>query len=149
MIQEKWDEIRPTLTKVLKAETFSLSLPAVVVKPDGAVLETNLSSLTHHLNASAALSSPQLTAFSEKAALSSYEEAFDELINGDDGEAFAEQWDEAQADLKNGSLCSISDVVRAIKTARDGFEEKPRRMLVVVMSEEGLEVLLVAGSRSA
>lgn len=149
MIKEKWDEIKPTLAKVLKAETFSLSLPAVVVKRDGAVLETNLSSLASHLNASAALASPQLTAFSEKAALSSYEEAFEELINGEDGEAFAEQWDQAQEDLQRGSLCSINDVVRAIRTASDGFQEKPRRMLAVVVRDEGLEVLLVAGSRSA
>lgn len=146
-IDQIWSELQPTLGKLLSLDSFSLSLPCVVVKEDQAVIETSLSGLASHLNASAALSSPELTAFSELASKHSYEEAFEMLIEGTDGETFAERWDEAQTDIGNGSFCSIADVVRAIGTAREGFERKPRSLLVVVETQEGLEVLLVS-SRS-
>lgn len=142
-IDQIWSELQSTLQKLLTLDSFTLSLPCVVVKEDKAVIETNLSSLASHLNASAALSSPELTTFSDLASRHTYEEAFEILINGSEGEIFAERWDEAQKDIQNGCFCSIADVVRAIGTAREGFERKPRSLLVVVETKEGLEVLLV------
>ncbi len=146
MIKEKWDEIKPALVKVLRKEAFDLSVTAVVVREDGAVIETNLSALSSHLNASLSLASLPIARFTERASEVGQQVAFEELINGEDGEEFAEQWDQAQADLRAGARCSINDIVRAIATARVGFNESPRQMLAVVMREEGLEVLLVGAS---
>lgn len=147
MIEEKWHEIRPSLVKVLKARDFDLSLPCVVVR-DGEVFEMTLSALSTHLNASAALSSPLMTAFNSMVSQRGAQAALDVFLNSDQGEEFAEVYEQAKSDVKNGSMCSIDDIVKAIDTARDGFTGSPKKILTMVVGETGAEVLLVGGSET-
>lgn len=143
-IKERWGEIVGIYRSFLKHEGFSLSLPCVVLSENGDVFATNLSGVASHLKASSALSSPLMLecvqAADEHGGLM---EAFERLIGSEDGEEFAAVWDEAQVDLKNGSRCSVDDVVDIITMAKEGLKMSPKQMICVADDGQTLEVSLV------
>ena len=63
-----------------------------------------------------------------------------ELCATDDeeGEAFCKAWDEAQRDLEEGVVCSLNDLTEMVAQAGNGWNEDPKRVLVV--AREGSEV---------
>ena len=50
---------------------------------------------------------------------------------------------EAKKDIENGAIATIDDLVDAISTAKKGFYEKPRRILVVQINKNDCDILLV------
>ena len=50
---------------------------------------------------------------------------------------------EAKKDIENGAIATMDDLVDAISTARKGFSENPRRILVVQINEKDCDILLV------
>ena len=113
------------------ADAFDLGLPVGLMK-DGAVVVTTLGGLRSHLPTSAALSSPEIERFIVLRAEVGFDKAF-ELCSSDDedGEAFCRAWDEAQTDLSDGVLVTVSDLVAMTSKARSGWLSKPREVLVV------------------
>ena len=56
---------------------------------------------------------------------------------------FCLMWDKAKKDVANGAMATIDDLVDAISTAKKGFFESPRRILVVQINEIDCDILLV------
>ena len=140
----KWLEAEPTYRKLEKVAEFNLSLPCVVVTKEGDVMETVLSGLSNHLKPSSALSNPLMVDFFERAKEIGLTDAMNEILQTEEGEEFAELWDQGQKDIANDTLGTMDDVTRAIETARDGFNSTPKKMLVIQIKETEAEVLLVS-----
>lgn len=145
IVKSKWDEIVPVYVAFRRHKSFDLALPCVLVTGGGDVLATSLSSIASHLKTSVAMSSPPMIRYFESLAehKGGAIGAFEDAINGDDGEEFAGCWDEAQEDIRKGCRCSVDDVVRMVSTAKEGFSRSPKQMLAVVDDGESLEVSLV------
>ena len=58
--------------------------------------------------------------------------ALEAMANGEDAEEIARIWDEAQQDLANGAVASVDNLVEWVSTAREGFNNKPRHLLVLL-----------------
>ena len=52
-------------------------------------------------------------------------------------------WDESRKDVANGAMATMDDLVDAISTAKKGFVESPRRILVVQINRIDCDILLV------
>ena len=50
-------------------------------------------------------------------------------------EEFARIWDEAKQDLAKGAVASVGNMVEWVITAREGFNDKPKNMLVLLQRE--------------
>ncbi len=51
-------------------------------------------------------------------------------------EEFAQVWDEAQRDLANGAVARVDNLVEWVSTAREGFNDNPRHLLVLLQRGE-------------
>jgi hypothetical protein len=142
-IETHWAAIAPVLQQLRELQEFSLGVPAVVVGAGSGITNTTVSDLPRVLKASAALSSEPMRLFVEKSAEIGPAEAFSWCCDQEWGEQFAADWDEAQEDIQRGARCSIDDVVEMVTTARRGFAETPRKLLVVVTRERNSDVTLV------
>ena len=58
-------------------------------------------------------------------------------------EEFCLMWDEAKKDVANGAMATMDDLVDAISTAKKGFFESTRRILIVQTDEIDCDILLV------
>ena len=54
------------------------------------------------------------------------------MANGEDAEEFAPVLHEAQQDLAKGAVASIDNLVEWVSTAREGFNDNPRHLLVLL-----------------
>lgn len=142
-IETHWAVIAPVLHQLRGLEEFSLGVPAVVVGGDIGTTNTTVSDLPRVLRASAALSSEPMRRFVERSAEVGPAEAFSWCCDQEWGEQFCADWDEAQEDIQRGARCSLDDVVEMVTTARRGFAETPRKLLVVVTRERNSDVTLV------
>jgi hypothetical protein len=116
---------------LLTQEQFSLSTP-VALDLDGELKAVPVGSLGAYLKASASLCSPVLKEWFELQHDRGTEAAFEALANSEFGEEFARAWDEAQRDLENGAVASVDNLVEFVSSARDGFNDKPRHLLVLL-----------------
>ena len=146
MNRNRWAEIESHYTRLTNRTAFDLSAPCVVIDKDGDLFETSLSGLSSHMKVSAALSSPQMQRYTELAAEMGAEDAMNKMLEKMDGEAetFCELWAESKKDIEKGTLGTVDDVVKAIKIAKEGFNDYPRKMLVMQMGETRATLLLVS-----
>lgn len=144
LVQEHWGSIAPVVGSLEDLEGFSLGVPCVVVGGGAAPTFTVLSDLPRVLRASAALSSGPMVRYLSRAAEVGSDAAWEEEANGDDGEEFCSQWDQAQLDVAAGARCSINDVVEMVVTARRGFLSTPRQLLVVLVRDKSTDITLVS-----
>ena len=49
---------------------------------------------------------------------------------------FDQVWDEAQQDVERGAVASVDNLVESVTSAREGFNDNPRHLLVLVQSEK-------------
>ena len=132
--KEKTPELAEVAKLLLAQEQFSLNTP-VALDLEGEVKAVAVGSLGNHLKASASLSSPVLKQWLELQHDRGAEAAFESLANSEDGEEFARAWDEAQRDLENGAVASVDNLVEWVSTAREGFNDNPRHLLVLLKRE--------------
>lgn len=125
---------------------FDLALPVGFVQ--GNIVDTTtISGLGSRLNASAALSSPEIERFFLLRAQHGFDRAFELCsTDGEEGEAFCAAWDEAQSDLANGALATLGDLVAMVCKARSGWMATPRELLVVMVDGKRVESALVPTS---
>ena len=129
--KEKGPDLAEVAKLLLAQEAFSLNTP-VALDLDGEVKAVAVGSLGNHLKASTALSSPlfkKLLALMEDRGTDA---AWESLANGDEAEEFAQVWDEAQQDLAKGAVASVDNLVEWVSTAREGFNDNPRHLLVLL-----------------
>ena len=113
-------------------EEFTLDLPAALDLGAGPK-PVPVSCLGSHLKASQALASPQLQRWLQLGERLGSEAAWHQLANDpEEGEEFCVLWDEAQAELKEGVVCSVNDLVSFVTAARAGFHDRPQHLLVVL-----------------
>lgn len=131
LVKANRSALQPAARAVASARAFDMSLPCEVLKEDGNVT-TNLAGLRGYLPCSTALASEPIEKFLLLKAEHGFDRAF-EICSSDteDGEAFVETWDRAQADLQQGVVCTLDDICSMVGQARRGWAETPRRMLVV------------------
>ena len=129
--KEKGPDLAEVAKLLLAQEAFSLNTP-VALDLDGEVKAVAVGSLGNHLKASTSLSSPVLKQWLELREDRGTEAAFEALANGENSEEFAQVWDEAQRDLANGAVASVDNLVEWVSTAREGFNDKPRHLLVLL-----------------
>ena len=132
--KEKGPDLAEVAKLLLAQEQFSLNTP-VALDLDGEVKAVAVGSLGNHLKASASLSSPVLKQWLELREDRGTEAAFEALANGENSEEFAQVWDEAQRDLANGAVASVDNLVEWVSTAREGFNDNPRHLLVLLKRE--------------
>lgn len=139
---------RKELAEVAKgfanASTFDLQTPCALLD-NGSVQSVTLSQLRLRLPCSVALSSEPIERFLVLQQEHGFDGAFELCsADNDEGEAFCEAWDEAQADLERGVLVTLNDLAAMVNQARKGFGEEPRRMLVVAVEGKTVESATVA-----
>jgi hypothetical protein len=124
-------ELRVGARAVQVSGEFSLTTPCVVIE-NGTVVTTSLGGLRGYLPCSVALASEPIQRFVVLQAEHGFDRAF-ELCSDDDadGEEFCRNWDESQRDLADGVVCTVDDLAAMVSQARKGWQESPRRMLVV------------------
>ena len=132
--KEKGPDLAEVAKLLLAQEAFSLNTP-VALDLDGEVKAVAVGSLGNHLKASSSLSSPVLKQWLELQEDRGAEAAWEALANGEDAEEFARVWDEAQQDLAKGAVASVDNLVEWVATAREGFNDNPRHLLVLLKRE--------------
>ena len=132
--KEKGPDLDEVAKLLLAQEQFSLNTP-VALDLDGEVKAVAVGSLGNHLKASTAVSSPLLQKWLALQEDRGTEAAFEALANSEDAEEFARLWDEAQQDLANGAVASVDNLVEWVSTAREGFNDNPRHLLVLLKRE--------------
>lgn len=132
--KEKGPDLAEVAKLLLAQEAFSLNTP-VALDLDGKVKAVAVGSLGNHLKASTAVSSPLLQKWLALQEDRGTEAAFEALANSEDAEEFARLWDEAQQDLANGAVASVDNLVDFVSSARDGFNDNPRHLLVLLQRE--------------
>ena len=128
-------------------EAFSLTAPCCVIA-GGTALTTNLVGLRGYLPCSVALASAPIERFLLLQSEHGFDQAF-EICSGDneDGEAFCKAWDEAQSDLADGVVCTLNDLTAMVAQARNGWNDNPKRLLVVAREGERVASGLVSVGR--
>ncbi len=124
-------QLKPAALAVRASKEFNLELPCALVE-GGGVTQTSLMGLRSHLPYSVALASEVIHRFVLLRSEHGFDRAF-EMCSEDteQGEEFVWAWDESQADLENGVVVTVNDLVAMVEQARKGWLENPRRMLVV------------------
>ena len=137
-----WSEIEPHWSRLSDRTTFDLNAECVVIDQQNEVMPTTLSGLATHLRVSSAMSNPLVKQFIALAKERGAENAMHTMLmqSGDD---FAQLWKEAQLDLQRGAITTMDDLVEAVATARKGYDESPRRILVIQVNQRDCDVLLV------
>ena len=122
-----------------------MAIPCIVIDQNCEVIETNISGLSNHLKVSMAMSSPLVKKYSQLSLHNGSEKAMKEMMlsHMNELDEFCLMWDEARKDVANGAMATIDDLVDAINTAKKGFFENPRRILVVQINEKDCDILLV------
>lgn len=141
-IRSSWPLIARSMRRLQGAREFSLSAPCVLLRGDD-VIEIPLAALPQQLRASSALDSPLMREFEELASRKGWGEAFETLARGERAEEFAEVWSQSEADVEGGARATFQEVVEAVAFARQGFQQSPRRLLVIVEDNDLTEVTLV------
>ena len=107
---------------------WDLNTPVVVI--DGREVPSTarihpVGTLGSVLPTSAAIDSPELRRWLEICTEQGAEKAFDELLNSDDGEAFAEAYDQLRQERKEGikGLWSASDLSRFVVKTREAHPQ--------------------------
>ena len=134
LVKENRQALKPVADAVAGASSFTLGLPCALVK-EGTVISTTLTGLRGHLPTSVALASAPIEQFLQLRERVGFDAAFEAMTADDEvGEEFVSAWDEAHADLSNGVMCTINDLVAFIEQAKRGWGEDPQRFLVVARS---------------
>ncbi|MDC0319609.1 hypothetical protein OAL34_00515 [Synechococcus sp. AH-551-G03] len=122
-----------------------MAIPCIVIDQNFEVIETTISGLSNHLKVSIAMSSPLVKKYSQLSLQNSSEKAMQQMLMSHMNELdeFCLMWDEARKDVANGAMATMDDLVDAISTAKKGFFESPRRILVVQINEKDCDILLV------
>tara|TARA_Y100000739_G_scaffold87423_1_gene74589 strand:+ start:984 stop:1484 length:501 start_codon:yes stop_codon:yes gene_type:complete len=141
-MKRNWSDIEPHWLRLSNRTAFDLSAECVVIDQQNEVMQTTLSGLSTHLRVSSAMSSPLVKQFIALAKERGAEKAMHRMLM-DSGEEFAQLWKEAQSDLQRGAITTLDDVVEAVATAKKGYDEFPRRILVVQVNQRDCDVLLV------
>ncbi|MAF40476.1 MAG: hypothetical protein CL859_01255 [Cyanobium sp. ARS6] len=141
-MKRNWSDIEPHWMRLSERTAFDLSAECVVIDQQNEVMETTLSGLPTFLKASAAMSNPLVKQFIALAKKSGAEIAMHRMLM-QAGEEFAQLWKEAQSDLQGGAFTTMDDLVEAVATARKGYDELPRRILVIQVNQRDCDVLLV------
>ena len=142
LMKRNWSEIEPHWIRLSGRTVFDLSAECVVIEQQNEVMQTTLSGLSTHLKVSSAMSNPLVKQFIALAKDRGAENAMHKMLM-EAGEEFAQLWKEAQSDLQRGAITTMDDLVEAISTAKKGYEESPRRILVIQVNQRDCDVLLV------
>ena len=120
-------------------------IPCIVIDQNCEVIETNISGLSNHLKVSMAMSSPLVKKYSQLSLQNGSEKAMKQMLISHINEIdeLRLMLVEAKKDIENGAIATIDDLVDAISTAKKGFSENPRRILVVQINEKDCDILLV------
>ena len=124
---------------------FDMAIPCIVIDQYCEVIETNISGLSNHLRVSMAMSSPLVKKYRQLSLQNGSEMAMKQMMMSHMNEVdeFCLMWDESRKDVANGAMATMDDLVDAISTAKKGFFESPRRILVVQINEIDCDILLV------
>lgn len=141
-MKRNWSEIEPHWYRLSDRTAFDLSAECVVIDQHNELMQTTLSGLPTHLRVSSAMSNPLVKQFIALAKEIGAEDAMHKMLK-ESGEEFAELWKEAQSDLQRGAITTMDDVVEAVSTAKKGYDESPRRILVIQVNHRDCDVLLV------
>ena len=141
-MKRNWSEIEPHWSRLSDRTVFDLSAECVVIDQRNEVMQTTLSGLSTHLRVSSAMSNPLVKQFIVLARELGAENAMHKMLM-ESGEEFAQLWKEAQSDLQRGAFTTMDDVVEAVATAKKGYDESPRRILVIQVKHCDCDVLLV------
>ena len=120
-------------------------IPCIVIDQNCEVIETNISGLSNYLKVSMAMSSPLVQKYSQLSLQNGSEKAMKQMLISHINEIdeLHSMLVEAKKDIENGAIATIDDLVDAISTAKKGFYEKPRRILVVQINKNDCDILLV------
>ena len=120
-------------------------IPCIVIDQNCEVIETNISGLSNYLKVSMAMSSPLVNKYSQLSLQNGSEKAMKQMLISHINEIdeLHSMLVEAKKDIENGAIATIDDLVDAISTAKKGFYEKPRRILVVQINKNDCDILLV------
>ena len=120
-------------------------IPCIVIDQNCEVIETNISGLSNYLKVSMAMSSPLVNKYSLLSLQNGSEKAMKQMLISHINEIdeLRLMLVEAKKDIENGAIATMDDLVDAISTARKGFSENPRRILVVQINEKDCDILLV------
>ena len=120
-------------------------IPCIVIDQNCEVIETNISGPSNYLKVSMAMSSPLVKKYSQLSLQNGSEKAMKQMLISHINEIdeFRLMLVEAKKDIENGAIATIDDLVDAISTAKKGFYEKPRQILVVQINEKDCDILLV------
>ena len=144
-MKKNWSEIENHWNRLISHELFDMAIPCIVIDQNCEVIETTISGLSNHLKVSIAMSSPLVKKYSQLSLQNGYEKAMQQMLMSHMNELdeFCLMWDEARKDVVNGAMATMDDLVDAISTAKKGFFESPRRILVVQINEKDCDILLV------
>ena len=144
-MKKNWSEIENHWNRLICHELFDMAIPCIVIDQYCEVIETNISGLSNHLRVSMAMSSPLVKKYSQLSLQNGSEMAMKQMMitHMNEVDEFCLMWDEAMKDVANGAMATMDDLVDAISTAKKGFFESPRRILVVQINEKDCDILLV------
>ena len=144
-MKKNWSEIENHWNRLISHDQFDMAIPCIVIDQNFEVIETTISGLSNHLKVSIAMSSPLVKKYSQLSLQNGYEKAMQQMLMShlNELDEFCLMWDEARKDVANGAMATMDDLVDAISTAKKGFFESPRRMLVVQINEKDCDFLLV------
>ena len=144
-MKKNWSEIENHWNRLISHDQFDMAIPCIVIDQNFEVIETTISGLSNHLKVSIAMSSPLVKKYSQLSLQNGYEKAMQQMLMShlNELDEFCLMWDEARKDVVNGAMATMDDLVDAISTAKKGFFESPRRILVVQINEKDCDILLV------
>ena len=92
-----------------------------------------------------AMSSPLDKKYSQLSLQNGSEKAMKQMLMShiNQVEEFCLMLDEAKTDVANGAIATMDDLIDSISTAKKGFFENLRRILVVQINEKDCDILLV------
>jgi hypothetical protein len=144
--KEVWEHREALIALAKKVEAmgeFDLTTPCGLIA-DGKFQETTIGSLRKHLPMSLALGSALIERFLVLKAQIGFDEAFALCASDEEsGEDFCQEWDQAQKDLESGVVATINDLASITAQASKGWNEVPRKILVVVRRGSEVESGLV------
>ena len=144
-MKRNWSDIEPSWLCLCRMDSFDMSVPCVVIDSHCELKESTVSGVSTHLKVSAAMSAPLVKKYIMLSSRIGSNKAMETMLADldTDVEEFSLLWSEAKRDVEQGAIASMDDLVAAIATAKKGFRESPRRILVVQINKHDCDLLLV------
>lgn len=141
-----WKNIEQHWIKLRDQSSFNLNVPCVAINKDGDLYETTLWGLTNHIDIPLILSKQLLFSYMELVIMRGEDAAQTEMqqLSAIDVLTFFDELQKFNNRSHSEKFCTVNDVIKAIDIAQAGYNQNPRKMLIVQLGELKADLLLAS-----